>query len=185
MARCRSYDKIYLKGFCFPNVVKLLQQIPCTVSCSQKLRWWEGIWAIAALPWPDLSEMFFLPADPSFSLNKSHSAKQVAIKTSPFPQSRLVYRLNLTVTEKLLLSEVPQHNLLVSVVLHLCWSAEFSWIDASVATHHSIQECMWKFVVFQREVLRKRAVLLYLFYDLLKTNQTDKKQSTKKNPKAC
>lgn len=124
--------------------------------------------------------MFFLPADPSFSLNESHSAKQVAIKTSPFPQSRLVYRLNLAAAFLLQLSEVPQHNLLVSVVLHLCWSAEFSWIDVLVAMHHSIQECMWKFVVFQREVLRKRAILLYLFYDLLKTNQTNRQKTTHK-----
>lgn len=109
-----------------------------------------------------LSEMFFPPADPSFSQNKPCSG----VKSSPFPQSRLIYSLHLAAAFQWQLSEVPKHNLVVSVVLHLCWT------DALVATRC----CM----LFSRERYRDNGQFCCIFLKFfLKQNKTHKNKIPK------
>lgn len=146
------------KGFCFLSVVKLLQQIPCKASCSLSSA--NGKALEHLLPCPDCSEMVFLPADPSFSLNELYSAKQAAIKSSPFPRSRLIYWLNFAAAFLLQWSGVPQHNL-------FCLCCTFAdWLNWCFSTYVLLHPGVYVEVCcFPERCIKKCAVPLYLFWN--------------------
>lgn len=165
---CRIFDKIYLVKFSvFPSVVKLLQQLPCTASCSQKLGEWEGIWAFAVLSW------FLWNVSPScrsqlltewVSLSTVRSNQEQPLASE---QANLQVELCSSFSVTIIWSFPAQSVGFGCVALLL-----MRWTAALAAVHRCIQECVWKFVVFQGEEFREWEVLLYVFEVLYKTRQT-------------
>lgn len=151
LARLQDFwQDMFCKCFVFPSVVKLLEQLPSTASCSQNLKEWESIWAFAVLSWSlrNASPSFrpqLLTEGISFSTVRS-SKEQLLASEQANLQVELGSSFSVAITWSF-----PAQSVDFSCValLLICWTA------ALAAVHRCIQECVWKSVVFQREEFRK------------------------------